>query len=114
MRYLRFRRWLAEMHATLGLVEVHFEEVRRHRGTDAAHVYGGLLAMLSSWCEEAHVPYASRPVGEIKKFVTGRGNADKDQVISAVRAKGFAPADDNEADALALLLLVLGDRHREN
>jgi hypothetical protein len=30
-------------------------------------------------------------------------NADKDAVIAAVRALGFDPANDNEADALALL-----------
>jgi crossover junction endodeoxyribonuclease RuvC len=43
------------------------------------------------------------PVGTIKRHVTGRGNADKDAVIAAVRALGFDPIDDNEADALALL-----------
>ena len=35
---------------------------------------------------------------------TGRGNADKAAVIAAMQARGFRPADDNEADALALLL----------
>ena len=35
---------------------------------------------------------------------TGKGNADKAAVIAAMRARGFRPADDNEADALALLL----------
>jgi Holliday junction resolvasome RuvABC endonuclease subunit len=43
------------------------------------------------------------PVGTIKRHATGRGNADKDAVIAAVRALGFDPVDDNEADALALL-----------
>jgi Holliday junction resolvasome RuvABC endonuclease subunit len=43
------------------------------------------------------------PVGTIKRHATGRGNADKDAVIAAVRALGFNPEDDNEADALALL-----------
>ena len=43
------------------------------------------------------------PVGTIKRHVTGRGNADKAAVIAAVRTLGFEPADDNEADALALL-----------
>jgi Holliday junction resolvasome RuvABC endonuclease subunit len=32
-----------------------------------------------------------------------KGNADKAAVIAAVKALGFDPADDNEADALALL-----------
>jgi Holliday junction resolvasome RuvABC endonuclease subunit len=43
------------------------------------------------------------PVGTIKRHATGNGNASKEAVIAAVRSLGFDPADDNEADALALL-----------
>ncbi|WP_235907768.1 hypothetical protein [Siccirubricoccus phaeus] len=105
MRFLRFRAWLAEaVMLSGGLGRVMFEEVRRHAGTDAAHAYGGFLAHLAAWCEEAGIPYAGVPVGTIKRFATGRGNADKAAMVAAMRARGFAPADDNEADAIALLL----------
>uniref|UniRef100_UPI0011F302E8 crossover junction endodeoxyribonuclease RuvC n=1 Tax=Siccirubricoccus phaeus TaxID=2595053 RepID=UPI0011F302E8 len=105
MRYLRFRGWLGELAGlTGGLTRIAFEEVRSHAGTDAAHLYGGFLAHLSAWCEERGVAYEGVPVGTIKRFATGRGNADKAAMIAAVRARGFAPADDNEADAIALLL----------
>jgi hypothetical protein len=105
MRYLRFRSWLGEVSTlTGGLTRIAFEEVRSHAGTDAAHLYGGFLAHLSAWCEERGVAYEGVPVGTIKRFATGRGNADKAAVIAAMRARGFAPADDNEADAIALLL----------
>jgi hypothetical protein len=108
MRYLRFRSWLNELARRAGQIEtVHFEEVRRHAGTDAAHVYGGFLAHLSSWCEAEMIGYQGVPVGTIKRFIAGKGNADKQAVMSAVRARGFSPADDNEADALAILLWVL-------
>lgn len=102
MRYLRFRRWLDELHAAVGFTEVVFEEVRRHAGTDAAHVYGGLLGQLTAWCEEQGVPYAGVPVGTIKKHATGKGNAGKAAMIEAARAAGYEPEDDNEADAIAL------------
>lgn len=46
-------------------------------------------------------------MGSIKKHATGKGNASKDEVIAAVRARGHEPGCDNEADALALLYLVL-------
>lgn len=36
-------------------------------------------------------------------FLYGKGNAGKDDVIASVTARGHAPVDDNEADALALL-----------
>jgi len=111
MRYLRFRRWLEQLDLDAGPIEaVYFEEVRRHVGTDASHVYGGLLAVLTAWCEEHLVAYQGVPVGTIKRFITGKGNADKAAVIAAVQAKGFAPADDNEADAIAILLWAIETR----
>jgi hypothetical protein len=105
MRYLRFRYWLGDVtRLGGGLERIVFEEVRRHAGTDAAHIYGGFLAHLAAWCEERRIAYEGVPVGTIKRFATGRGNADKAAMIAAIRARGFAPADDNEADAIALLL----------
>jgi hypothetical protein len=86
-----------------GIGAVYFEEVRFHRGVTAAHAYGGYLAHLTAWTEMFKIPYRGVPVGTIKRHATGRGNADKDAVIAAVRALGFDPVDDNEADALALL-----------
>ena len=50
------------------------------------------------------------PVGTIKRHVTGRGNADKQAVLRAIRERGFALNDDNEADALALLLWAIETR----
>lgn len=45
MRYLRFTNWLTEIDGLSGpIAAIWFEEVRRHVGTDAAHVYGGLMA----------------------------------------------------------------------
>ena len=111
MRYLRFTDWLVEIAMRAhGIRRVVFEEVRRHAGTDAAHVYGGFLATLTSWCEEHEVPYEGVPVGTIKRFATGRGNADKAAMVSAIKARGFRPADDNEADAIALLLWATAAR----
>lgn len=106
MRYVRFVRWLDEMRDG-GVSLVYFEEVRRHKGVDAAHVYGGFLAHLSAWCELHSIPYAGVPVGEIKKFATGKGNANKEAMIAAAVAAGHSPSDDNEADALALLRLAM-------
>jgi hypothetical protein len=108
MRYLRFANWLGELDRLSGpIATIWFEEVRRHAGTDAAHVYGGLMATLTAWAELRGVPYEGVPVGTIKRHATGKGNADKDAMIAATRARGFSPADDNEADAIALLLWAI-------
>ena len=104
MRFLRFKRWLTELKAVAdGIDALHFEEVRRHVSTDAAHAYGGFLATLTAWCEHHQIPYQGVPVGTIKKHATGKGNASKDEMVASARARGHAPTDDNEADALALL-----------
>jgi Holliday junction resolvasome RuvABC endonuclease subunit len=104
MRFLRFVRWLDELQTLSGgLHHLAFEEVRRHASTDAAHAYGGFLGLLSAWCERHAIPYQGVPVGTIKKHATGKGNARKDAMLAAVRGWGYAPVDDNEADALALL-----------
>jgi len=108
MRYLRFTNWLGELDRLSGPVgAIWFEEVRRHAGTDAAHVYGGLMATLTAWAELRSVPYQGVPVGTIKRHATGKGNAPKEAMIAAARARDFTPADDNEADAIAILLWAI-------
>ena len=104
MRYLRFGRWISEIQTSVSELQfLYFEEVRRHASTDAAHAYGVFLATLTAWCEHHGIPYQGVPVGTIKKHATGKGNASKDEMMAAMRARGYLPADDNEADALALL-----------
>ncbi len=104
MPFLRFLGWLDEVQAFAGPLEkIVFEEIRRHLGTTAGHVYGGFLATLSAWAEKRSIPYQGVPVGTIKKHATGKGNAGKAQVIAAMRDRGHTPTDDNEADALAIL-----------
>ena len=105
MRFLKFKRWLADMKncGTYGIDAVYFEEVRRHAGVDAAHAYGGFLAHLTAWCEHHQIPYQGVPVGTIKKHATGKGNASKEEMVAAAVARYQWVKDDNEADALALL-----------
>lgn len=110
MRFLKFRQNLHDLHGSCPITAVFYEAVRRHNGTDAAHVYGGLMATLTAFCEEHKIPYEGVPVQTIKKFVTGKGNAGKPDMLAAVRRFGFdMVVDDNEADAIALMLLKLED-----
>lgn len=110
MRFLRFRRWLDEMLKAYKLTELVFEEVRAHSGVDAAHCYGGFLATLSCWCEDNNVPFSAVPVQAIKTYATGKGNANKAAVLTAVRKRwDNTVTDDNQADAIALLQFKLND-----
>lgn len=76
------------------------------------HLRGGnsfLLAGLRAvnvMCAYDHeVPYLEIHTSQVKKFATGKGNADKEEMMAAVR-KRLIPQDqaltDNEADALML------------
>jgi len=105
MRYLKFSRWLTENHIDTDMVI--YEGVRMHLAgaIDAAHVYGGYMAALQTWCEENGIPYTAEGVSTIKKAWTGKGGANKDAMVHEARERGFNPIDDNEADALAILHL---------
>ena len=57
------------------------------------------------------VPYQGVPVGTVEEsHATGKGNAPKEAMIAAMRGRGFRPIDDNEADALAILLWAIDTR----
>jgi hypothetical protein len=91
-----------------------FEDVRNHAGVYAAHAYGGFMAHMMAVCEELKIPYQGFWVKTIKKFITGSGNAGKQDVINALQNKGYRPIDDNEADAIALLLLAESELAKGN
>lgn len=111
MRFLKFNRFLNELNENAGPISmVFFEEVRRHMGVDAAHAYGGFLAHLTAWCEQQNIAYEGVPVGTIKRHATGKGNANKTMMIESAKARGHLPADDNEADALALVYWAIDQR----
>jgi len=102
MRFVRLKNYL--MTICEGVNIVVYEEVRRHLGTDAAHIYGGIVAIIQEHCEHNKIPYQGVPVGTIKKYFTGKGNSNKEVMLTAARAKwpDLDIIDDNQADALAL------------
>ncbi len=106
MRYVRLRKYIvALLHSIRDQedVQLFYEEVSQHKGTDAAQIYGGIIAVIAEVCESRtpRVPWAGIPVGTIKKHATGKGNAGKEAMIAAAQAKW--PRDgltsDDECDA---------------
>ncbi len=101
MTPIKLKQKLTEIHKVLPFEHLGYEAARRHLGTDAAHLAGAFYAAIQEWCLENNVPFEGIPVGSLKKFWTGKGNASKDEMIAAAQKRGFNPATDNEADALA-------------
>lgn len=112
MRFLRLRAYLTETIDLVAVMDrridaVAYEEVRRHMGVDAAHVYGGIVATLTAICEDNKLPYRGIPVGTIKKLATGKGNASKPMMLDAAMTRfGIETKDDNLADALFVALAL--------
>lgn len=109
MRWLRFRNWLAEIVKVSKPDVIYFEEVigfgKKAKGRDSK-IYHGFAAHMSEFCESQKIPYQGVGVGKIKKFITGNGNASKEDVIFEIKKLGYNVTDDNQADAIALLLFV--------
>jgi Holliday junction resolvasome RuvABC endonuclease subunit len=84
-------------------------EAPHMRGFAATFSLMGLAAVVEMWAARNNFPRPKRVhSATIKKHVTGNGRATKEDVIKAVNGRllGKAPliGDDNEADAVALLM----------
>lgn len=100
-RWIRMRRDLVRL--LQGVDVVAYELVRRHEGVKAAHVYGGLLALVEMQCESFGIPVRTVEVAHVKQHATGKGNVGKPAMVAAAQKRGWMPIDDNEADALWIL-----------
>lgn len=99
-RYLRFLQLATSMlHAKLDETGfVAFEDVRFSRG---ASYIPGQRAMLMALCVMLEIPYVGVGVSELKKYATGNGNANKDDMIAAAREiVDYPDLTDNMADAI--------------
>lgn len=108
MRLLRLRSKLIN---TVPLDLVVFEAARNAgpKMQGALVVQASLQAIITLWCEDNRIQYRGYSPTEIKKHATGKGNAGKEQMIAAAKAKwaGREFVDDNEVDALWLLDLAV-------
>ena len=73
--------------------------------TYAAMLHGGVKMVIQTWCEMHGIRYEGIPVATIKKFATGKGNADKAQMMAMAEKRWpeVELVDDNHADALWVL-----------
>ena len=85
------------------------------RAATSCEFFGGMKSVLSTYCEEFDVPCQGFPIGTIKKRATGKGNANKEDMIKAANAaRGFdlvvdgyaTVGSDNVADAFWVLTLL--------
>lgn len=110
MRVVRFKSKLKEMISLEGIELVAYE---RPAGAHKASIMvaSEMIGVLIALCIESNINYASYSASEIKKFFTGKGNANKGMMVeeAARRFPDIEIIDDNHADALALLSLANTD-----
>lgn len=106
MKLVRFKAKLTEVH-NLEKFDIVVYERPAGRHAHAIIHQAKLIAILEKFCEENNVEYKSYSASEIKKFATGKGNANKKQMIDAAKHKyHYLGNDDNEADAIHMRYLA--------
>ena len=88
---------------------VYFEQVQFSRSRFAVERYAELRQGLEKACFDAGIDCIGVGVGEIKKALTGLGNANKKQMVACANLKydlDLTEKDNDKADALGLLAWV--------
>jgi len=108
MRVVRFKAKVKEM---VELENISLISYERPAGLfkSSIMVASEMVGVLKLLCIEKGIDLACYSATEIKKFATGKGNANKDAMIQAAKDLGFNPSDDNEADAIHLYNLTKKD-----
>lgn len=74
----------------------------------ANRILFGLLAVVEMFAENHELVVTEYRPTAIKKYWTGKGNADKKAMLAVTKKRGFDIKDHNENDAVAMLHLHLG------
>jgi hypothetical protein len=98
MRWVRLSKHLREFDA-VDLIA--YEAVARHKGTRAAHVYGGIRGQIEYFAEKYKINYVGIPVGTWKKAAGCKGNCSGETALRAAEARwpDHTFATDDEAAA---------------
>lgn len=106
MRYVKLRSALAVALRTHGSFDLMaYEQVIARVSTHVAEQFNGMAAQVQAFCAEFKIEHTNVHAGTLKKFATGSGRADKDD-MRAVWRKNFPdyhPArelGEDEVDAL--------------
>jgi len=106
---LDFHKWLREEIQNNRPDCLAYESVYRWSSSDAAKTYGALRGILLLNAAAYRLPVFGYSPTHIKKYWTGKGNADKSAMVKVTKTRfpDLTTSDDNECDAIALLHLHL-------
>ena len=103
IRFLRFNKWLDAM-VKLTYPQVVVYELAHFRGGHATEILVGMTTRIEEFCEGNNIEYGSVHSATLKKFATGSGKANKQDMMKAAALEfGRVIDSDDEADALLIL-----------
>lgn len=107
MKLIRFRNKLKEVCASESVNMIVYERVAGMHTASIIHA-AKMVAIIETFCTENGINYTAFSAQEVKKFATGKGNANKDAMVKAAQEKyGYPGTDDNIADALHIWHLAV-------
>jgi len=102
--FLKFRTWLNHILQEQRVKFVAYE-MAHHRGGAATEICVNLTGRVEEVCHELGIEFTGVPSMTLKKWATGKGNADKSRMIEVAKsALDREPIDDNEADSVLLAM----------
>ena len=106
--FIRFRRWLTDMLKESKPDMVVYEQTgHSFKNASAMEIAFNLSGRAQEIADEHFVPYTTYTPSALKKFATGKGNADKKAMVEAVYDRiGKRVESDDEADAILLGLMA--------
>lgn len=99
-RWKRFHDWLGWYAVDLVVYEEPFVHASHKQGYGLGY---GFEAILQLFCAQQKIRCVGVNAAHLKKWATGRGNADKFAMLKFARSMGWEMSDDNEVDARWLL-----------
>lgn len=108
MKLIKLRSQLQGFLDTVGTIDLITYEKPAGRFINGVISVSELVAVLKMFCSDNKIEYTSYRPKEIKKFATGKGNANKDMMFDTAKAKwpSINVIDNNQADAMWLLELT--------
>jgi len=106
MRFLKCRSWLKDISAMVRPNVIVYEQAH-HRGGAATACGVGLVTVVLEFTAQHEIETMPVHSATLKKWATGSGRANKGDMIKNCISRGYQPQDDNEADAILLLLYAI-------
>lgn len=99
-----FAEWLDEMHMVHEFGGIAWERpiLTPKDKVDKLETLYGLVGIAYAFAGRHKLPHCEATIQEVKFALTGRSNADKNEMIAAAMKIGWKPATDHEADAGAV------------